>query len=61
MQQNTVKNVSQFRMSENFAKNVTIKGMWYLRKVASSWKQFGPVSTCLCLKYIKILFLKFRK
>ena len=29
------------------------KGMWYLRKVASSCKQFGPVFTCLCPKYIK--------
>ena len=27
--------------------------MWYLRKVASLCKQFGPVTTCLCPKDIK--------
>ena len=31
--------------------------MWYLRKVASSYEQYGPVSTCLCPKYINF-FLK---
>ena len=30
-----------------------LKGMWYLRKVGSSCEQFGPVSTCLCPKYIR--------
>ena len=32
--------------------------MWYLRKAASSCKQFGPVSTCLCPKYKLICFQK---
>ena len=27
--------------------------MWYLRKVASSCKQFNPVSIYLCLEYMK--------
>ena len=30
--------------------------MWYLRKVAISCEQFGPVSTCVCPKYIKFFF-----
>ena len=30
--------------------------MWYLRKVASSCEQFGPVSTCLYPKYMKFCF-----
>ena len=30
--------------------------MWYLRKVASLNVQLGPVSTCLCPKYIKFSF-----
>ena len=30
--------------------------MWYLKKVASSCEQFGPVSTCLCPKYITFRF-----
>ena len=30
--------------------------MWYLKQVASLCKQFGPVSTCLCPKYIKFCF-----
>ena len=37
-----------------------LKGMWYLRKVVSSCKQFGPVSTCLCPKYIKFCFKNLR-
>ena len=32
------------------------KGMWYLRKEASSCEQFGTLSTCLCPKYIKFYF-----
>ena len=35
---------------------VCLKGMWYLRKVANSYEQFGPVSTCFCPKYIKCCF-----
>ena len=31
-----------------------------LRKVASLFKQFGPVSTCLCPKYIKFFFQNLR-
>ena len=30
--------------------------MWYLRKVASSCEQFGPVSTYLYPKYIEFCF-----
>ena len=30
--------------------------MWYLRKVASSCEQLGPVSKCLSPKYIKFCF-----
>ena len=30
------------------------KGMWYLRNVEYS-SELGPVSTCLCLKYIEFL------
>ena len=37
-----------------------IKGMWYLRKVASSWEQFDPVSTSLCPKYITLCFKKLK-
>ena len=33
--------------------NAVFKGMWYLRKVAGSCEQFGPVSTCLCPEYIQ--------
>ena len=32
------------------------KGIWYLRKVASSYKQFGLVSIFLRPKYIKFGF-----
>ena len=28
--------------------------MWYLRKLGISFEQFGPVSTYLCAKYMKI-------
>ena len=31
-----------------------------MRKVASSCQQFGPVSTCLCLQYIKFCFQNLR-
>ena len=34
--------------------------MWYLRKVAISYEQYGPVSTCLCTKYIKCCFQNLR-
>ena len=34
--------------------------MWYLRKVASSYEQFGPVYTCLNPKYIKFCFQNLR-
>ena len=37
-----------------------LKRMWYLRKVASSYEQFGQISTSLCPKYIKC-FPKFEK
>ena len=37
----------------------SIKGMRYLRKVASSCEQFGPVSTYLWLKYMKFSFQNF--
>ena len=30
--------------------------MWYLRKVASLCEQLGPLSTCLCPKYITFFF-----
>ena len=34
--------------------------MWYLRKVSSSYEKFGPVSRCLCPKYIKCCFQNLR-
>ena len=37
-----------------------LKGMWYLRKAASSCKQCGPVSTCLYPKYITFRFQNLR-
>ena len=30
--------------------------MWYLKKVASLCEELGPLSTCLCPKYIKFFF-----
>ena len=33
-----------------------IKGMWYLRKVASLCEQYYPFFTRLCPKYIKLFF-----
>ena len=35
--------------------------MWYLRKLATSCQQFGPVSTCLCPKYIKFCYRNLEK
>ena len=34
------------------------KGMWYSKKIESSWEQFSPVSKCLCQKYIEFCFQK---
>ena len=50
-----------FKIKENnyiflFLTFYLLKGMWYLRKVASSCEQLGPVSTCSCPKYIKFCF-----
>ena len=36
---------------------MSFKGMWYLRRVA--YEYFGPVSTCLCPKYITCCFQNF--
>ena len=36
--------------------NRLLKGIWYLRKVASLCEQIDPVSTFLCPKYIKFYF-----
>ena len=33
-----------------------IKGIWFLRKEASSCEQFGPLSRCLCSKYENFCF-----
>ena len=35
---------------------VFLKGMWYFRKLASLCEQLGPLSTCLCPKYINFFF-----
>ena len=37
-----------------------LKGMWYLRKVVSSYEQYGPISTCLCPKDITFSFQNLR-
>ena len=44
------------RSVHDHVRKTTLKGMWYLRKVASSYEQFDPVSTFLCPKYIKFCF-----
>ena len=46
----------------DYVAKLYIKGMWYLRKLASSCEQFKPVSTNLCPEYNffpKILFFNF--